>query len=391
MPNPMTYASIDPYRFYAPKEIWDVLGDMPDLEKKIEEYKGFFTKDGRENVLGISLLTMTGLHVADTKLLARAFNIGNPIALRKAHGALAHVISPEDPTLISGDYTKAYVYLLKYFSGKTTHRNAEARRYVALNLPYLLTIDRLKHTLLQREVSSEFRDFRDQLRTFDWNNHQHAPEYETYLPLRNELIAKNLGLVGKAVTRIGFVHRFNEDESQDVFQEATLGLLRAIELHNLCIGVNLSTYSLHWIAQVAFRTLPRRGVITLPSRAFEQRDYDPQIRSVLSLDDDRHPGEDGENLLSYDLIRDPQSPDETELVALLTRKQLLERVVDELNFIPSGSANMGDVLGLRYGDEELTLQEIGEKFDLTRVRIRQLERQALERLPKLGLREEDWI
>ena len=56
----------------------------------------------------------------------------------------------------------------------------------------------------------------------------------------------------------------------------------------------------------------------------------------------------------------------------------------------------GHILGLRYGFLDgvpRTLEEIGEEFNLTRERIRQLEKLALCRLrhPSFGIREQDLI
>ena len=99
-------------------------------------------------------------------------------------------------------------------------------------------------------------------------------------------------------------------------------------------------------------------------------------------------GEDGAQL--GDFIQDEDASDPSLIVQDL---DVAESLRDSISRLPDRE---GRILALRYGFYDgvpRTLEEIGEEFDLTRERIRQLEKLALCRLrhPSFGIREQDLV
>ena len=233
-----------------------------------------------------------------------------------------------------------------------------------------------------------------------------AQQVSEALRLRNEVVQRNLRLVFALARR--YLNRGLP--LGDLVQEGNLGLLKAVDKFDLRRGYKLSTYAFYWIRQSMVRALCKHGrTISIPSHLFEKLNRIAAAQAELSEDLDRQP-------TIAELVEHTGIPADELSAALKTAyqqislKSVLGEQADEtdpecikvLMMGPAGhddaepellpdvgqvmatlSKQEQEILSLRFGlrdGVELTLEDVGARFNVTRERIRQIVEKALRKL-----------
>lgn len=213
-------------------------------------------------------------------------------------------------------------------------------------------------------------------------------------------------------------------EMDDLIQWGRIGILRAAEKFDFSQNTEFSTYAYYWIFQQMVRgindtsntirvpvhmwdSIYKLTIIEKNSEKLFQEVDDEWICQEMKINMDKLKdlrriryqffnipsldlpiGEDADTSLG-DYIEDPVEPFEEEVCRADLKKYLLETIEN----LPERTAF---VLKKRFGlegQEPSTLEEVGEELGVTRERVRQIEKKALEKLKKNKILKEilnDW-
>jgi RNA polymerase primary sigma factor len=228
---------------------------------------------------------------------------------------------------------------------------------------------------------------------------------ERMTTVKNRFIEHNL----KLVVAIAKDYRNLGLSFPDLIQEGNLGLIRAVEKFDHRRGFKFSTYAVWWIRQALVRAIQNHSrTIRLPSHVHDRLQRSQRIRAELTGKLGREPtpaelapalGTDTEALEALDRLSREAISLESNVAG--TEKRLEDFVPDPMSSAPDGGidddrmrSGVGTLIGtltpreqlilrLRYGlggEEEHTLEQIGQSLGLSRERVRQLEARALKKL-----------
>ena len=226
---------------------------------------------------------------------------------------------------------------------------------------------------------------------------------------RDRMISANLRLVVK------IAHDYNNFGLPllDLISEGNIGLIKAVERFDPSKGGKLSTYAAWWIKQAIKRALANQSkTIRLPVHLVDKIARMRQVTSRLAEEFDREPtdeevayemgisvnrvahlksvsvrpssldapiGEDGDTNFG-DLIGDEMQSTPLENLQQKSVYDDIQSVIDLLD--PRES----EIIRLRFGldgNHPLTLEEVGDKFNITRERVRQIQMIALHKMRQI--------
>ena len=196
----------------------------------------------------------------------------------------------------------------------------------------------------------------------------------------------------------------------DLINEGNLGLIKAAKRFDETRGFKFISYAVWWIRQSILQALAEQSrIVRLPlnrvgalnkigkaysnlEQEFEREPSASEIANELEMDiseisdtlkiSGRHvsvdaPFAQGDNNSLLDVIENQHQPEPDKLLMNESLKSEIDRALSTL------SEREAEVIKLYFGlkkEHSLTLEEIGERFNLTRERVRQIKEKAIRRL-----------
>lgn len=174
----------------------------------------------------------------------------------------------------------------------------------------------------------------------------------------------------------------------DLINEGNMGLIRAVDKFDVNRGFKFISYARWWIRHFILKAIFEQSTsIKLPLKFASQlsgQDEEEETEVVKRLKQvyrpvslDQRLSDDSNSDTMVDLVDDSKSELPERMVEEKNLREIIDQAVDKLKPIEK------DVIRRHFGlngRQPLTLKEIGEKYNLTKERIRQIEHAALDKL-----------
>ena len=197
----------------------------------------------------------------------------------------------------------------------------------------------------------------------------------------------------------------------DLINEGNLGLIKAAQRFDETRGFKFISYAVWWIRQSILQALAEQSrIVRLPlnkigsinkinktfSKLEQEYEREPSPEEIaesmsVSVDDikeamrtsGRHvsmdaPLQQGEDSTLIDVLGDDDQPHPDASLITESLRREVERALSTLTLREADVIRL--YFGLAAGEQPMTLEEIGERFDLTRERVRQIKEKAIRRL-----------
>jgi RNA polymerase sigma factor (sigma-70 family) len=229
---------------------------------------------------------------------------------------------------------------------------------------------------------------------------------DRYLAVRDRVIQANLALVLKVAPRF----RRPSLDIADIIQEGNIGLMRAVERYDVARGHRFGTYAIWWVRQAITRSIAdKTRTIRIPVHAIETMNTLARCKRQMLHEIGRAPtaeelaekldmplekvrkflkiakepisletpfGDEAGSRLG-DFIEDKNAILPIDAAIQSNLRETTSRVLTSL------TPREERVVRMRFGiamNTDQTLEEVGQQFDVTRERIRQIEAKALRKL-----------
>jgi len=188
----------------------------------------------------------------------------------------------------------------------------------------------------------------------------------------------------------------------DLINEGNMGLIRAVDKFDVEKGFKFISYARWWIRHYILKAifeqstsikLPLKYATHLSKRDDHENDAElvqklKQIYRPVSLD--QKLSDDGNSDTILDLVDDGRYDEPEKVVMDTNLREIINDVLTKLKPIER------DVISRHFGlngKSPLTLKEIGEKYNLTKERIRQIEHTALDKMkyPMMKMKVLDFV